>query len=120
MGGKTGARCTVRMRSRKSGTRSVQAASQRDKRTRMSIDTTVVRRRGAQVAYLAALLLGATMVWLAPRPPMEDFPQHVAQVTLLRDLLRGTSPWSDLLRINWFTPYLLGYGATLLLSSAMP
>jgi hypothetical protein len=80
----------------------------------------VVRRRGAQVAYLAALLLGATMVWLAPRPPMEDFPQHVAQVTLLRDLLRGTSPWSDLLRINWFTPYLLGYGVTLLLSAAMP
>jgi hypothetical protein len=51
---------------------------------------------------------------------MLDFPEHAAQVALLHDLLSGTSPWSELVRINWFTPYLVGYGLALPLSFVMP
>ncbi|MFP3374257.1 hypothetical protein, partial [Pseudomonas sp. SIMBA_068] len=32
----------------------------------------------------------------------------------------GQSPWAPLLRINLFTPYLLGYGAAAALSFVMP
>lgn len=51
---------------------------------------------------------------------MVDFPQHAGQVALLHDLAAGTSPWSELFRINLFTPYLVGYGLALPLSFLMP
>ncbi|WP_322042744.1 hypothetical protein [Paraburkholderia sp. J67] len=75
---------------------------------------------------LDGLLLSLTVAiagilfWIAPRPAMVDVPQHAAQVALFRDLIAGTSHWSDLVRINYFTPYLIGYGLALALSVAMP
>ncbi len=80
---------------------------------------------GAQRPLLRALLVltvlsAGAIFWLAPRPPMGDLCEHAAQVALLRDLMAGTSPWGDLVRVNWFTPYLLGYGLAFLLSFAMP
>lgn len=51
---------------------------------------------------------------------MADFAQHAGQVALLHDLAAGTSPWSELFRINLFTPYLVGYGLALPLSFLMP
>ena len=51
---------------------------------------------------------------------MLDLPQHAAQVAIWRDLLQGTSEWQPLLHIDYFTPYLLGDGLALLLSSIMP
>lgn len=44
---------------------------------------------------------------------MIDVPQHAAQVALLNDLLRGKSAWSQLVWINLWTPYLLGYALLL-------
>ncbi len=70
--------------------------------------------------YILAALWGAGIFWLAPHPPMVDLPQHAAQVALLRDLLQGTSPWADFFRINWITPYLIGYGLALPLALIMP
>ena len=64
--------------------------------------------------FLLAALWGAGIFWLAPHPPMVDLPQHAAQVALLRDLLQGASPWADFFRVNWITPYLIGYGLALL------
>ena len=51
---------------------------------------------------------------------MVDFAQHAGQVALLHDLALGTSPWSELFRINLFTPYLVGYGLAFPLSFLMP
>ena len=68
----------------------------------------------------ATVLLGVALMWLAPRLPMTDLPQHAAQVALWRDLLLGTSPWADLVRINLLTPYLIGYGLMLPLSFIVP
>jgi hypothetical protein len=66
------------------------------------------------------VLWGAAIFWLAPHPPMIDLPQHAGQIALLRDMLLDQSPWSDLFRINLFTPYLLGYGLALPLSLVIP
>lgn len=51
---------------------------------------------------------------------MVDMAQHAGQVSLLHDLVAGTSPWSDVFRINLFTPYLVGYGLALPLSFILP
>ena len=69
--------------------------------------------------FLAVALAGAATFWLAPRLPMVDLPQHVGQVTLWRDLLLGVSPFAGDVRINLFTPYLIGYGFALPLAFAM-
>lgn len=63
---------------------------------------------------------GAMIFWIAPHLPMVDIPQHAAQISLLRDLLTGKSPWSAQLQINLVTPYLIGYGLASLLSFVMP
>lgn len=68
------------------------------------------------VALWLAVALGAGSMFLAPRPPMVDFGHHVGQVALWRDLLSGSSPFADFLRINLLTPYLIGYGLALPLS----
>ena len=70
--------------------------------------------------FLASLLWGIAVFWIAPRPPLIDLPQHAGQVALLRDLVAGVSPWSDLFRLNFWTPYLIGYGLALPLSFIMP
>jgi hypothetical protein len=51
---------------------------------------------------------------------MLDLSQHAGQVALLRDLLAGTSRWSDVVHINYFTPYVLGYSLALVLSFVFP
>jgi hypothetical protein len=70
--------------------------------------------------FMLSVAWGVAIFWLAPHPPMIDLPQHAAQVTLLRDLISGTSPWSEYFRINPLTPYVLGYGLALPLSFVMP
>ena len=73
-----------------------------------------------QILFIGTVLLAGALFWIAPRPPMGDLPQHAAQVALLHDLVNGTSPWADLVRANYFTPYLLGYGLAFVLSFVMP
>ena len=73
-----------------------------------------------RVAFAATVFFAAGLMWWAPRLPMTDLPQHAAQVALWRDLIQGHSSWSDLVRINLFTPYLIGYGLALPLSFLFP
>lgn len=72
-----------------------------------------------RVLLTCTVALAGLLFWIAPRPGMGDLPQHAAQITMLHDLITGTSSWSDLVRINYFTPYLLGYGLALGLSFTM-
>ncbi len=60
------------------------------------------------------------LLWLSPRLPMVDLPQHAAQVVMLRDLLLSASAWTDLVEINLGTPYLAGYLLALPLTLVMP
>jgi hypothetical protein len=64
-----------------------------------------------------ASLLATIPVWLPTFPPMSDLPQHASQIVLLGELLHGNPQYEALFRINWFTPYLLGY---LLVYSLVP
>ena len=72
-----------------------------------------------RVLFVLTVLWGALIFWIAPHPPMGDLAQHAGQVALLRDMLLGQSPWSELFRINLFTPYVLGYGLAVPLSMVM-
>jgi hypothetical protein len=40
---------------------------------------------------------------------MTDLAQHEGQVSLMHDLWNGQSKWKNLLSVNYFTPYVLGY-----------
>jgi hypothetical protein len=60
--------------------------------------------------FWAAALWGGGIFWLAAHPPMVDVPAHAGQVALLSDLIFGQGRWAEFLRINWGTPYLIGYG----------
>jgi hypothetical protein len=73
-----------------------------------------------RLAFLATVLFAGATFWFAPRPPMTDLAQHAGQIALWRDLLMGTSKWESLVYINYFTPYLLGYGLALLASFVLP
>ena len=72
--------------------------------------------RAERLLFGLTLFCAAAVMWLAPRLPMADLPQHAAQVALWRDLLLGQSPWAEVVRINLLTPYLIGYGLMLPLS----
>lgn len=86
-----------------------------------SIECLMVQAEKAIRVLFVIVVVGAgSLLWLAPHPPMIDLPQHAAQVAVLHDLLLGQSPWQGLLRINLFTPYLIGYGLALALSFLMP
>ncbi|CAB3800079.1 hypothetical protein [Pararobbsia alpina] len=70
--------------------------------------------------FIAIVLYGGILFWIAPRPPMVDIPQHAAQIATLHDMLLGESPWQRILAVNLFTPYLIGYGLALAFSFVMP
>jgi hypothetical protein len=74
---------------------------------------------GLRVLFVVVVVAGGMLFWLAPHPPMVDLPQHAAQIATLHDLLLHQSPWTDLLQLNLFTPYLLAYGLAVALSFAM-
>ncbi|SAK74236.1 hypothetical protein AWB79_04334 [Caballeronia hypogeia] len=89
-----------------------------------SIKGLAIRERGvppiARILIVVTVLMGMGLFWVAPRLPLCDLPQHAGQVALLRDLIANASPWESVVRVNYFTPYLTGYGLALLLSYAMP
>jgi hypothetical protein len=81
---------------------------------------TALTQTAFRTLLLVVTVAGGAVFWLAPHPPMSDLAQHAGQVAILHDLLVGQSPWDHLLRINLFTPYLLGYGLATALSFLMP
>lgn len=77
-------------------------------RTDWPLANTTVQTR-EMLLVVAASVLATVPVWLATYPPMVDLPQHAAQIALLRNLHDPNFRFADLFRVNWFTPYLLGY-----------
>jgi hypothetical protein len=70
--------------------------------------------------FVLTVVYAGAMFWLSPHLPMSDLPQHAGQVALLRDMLFDRSPWQSLFRINYFTPYQIGYAIALPLSLVIP
>jgi hypothetical protein len=84
------------------------------------VKKTGAEHRIGRVLFYLTLIWGIAIFWIAPRPPLVDFPQHAGQVALWHDLLTGSSAWSKIFLINLYTPYLIGYGLALPLSFLMP
>ena len=57
-----------------------------------------------RLLFLLTLAWAVSIIWIAPRPPMTDLPQHAGQVALLHDMATGNSPWLDLFRTNLSRP----------------
>ena len=57
------------------------------------------------------LIVGLTIVVILNGSylPLVDLPQHAAQVAALDELLKGKSTWTNLVELNFNTPYLVGY-----------
>lgn len=76
--------------------------------------------RLTRLAPWVIFAIGVEIIWIPPWPPMADLPQHAAQAGLLKDLILGRSPWANEVRINLFTPYLIGYALATPLAMVMP
>lgn len=70
--------------------------------------------------FVAAVLLSIAPLWFGQNLPMIDMPQHAAQITALREIWAGNDSFTQLFRVNWFTPYLLGYMLMYVGSLVMP
>ena len=73
-----------------------------------------------RLLFAATLVAAMSLMFLAPRLPLTDLPQHAGQIALWRDLLAGHSAWANLVRVNLFTPYLIGYGLALPFAAVLP
>jgi hypothetical protein len=82
--------------------------------------TVPATRAAGRVLFVLTALWGSAVFWLAPHPPMADLAQHAGQVMLLRDLIFGNGRWGEVVRLNWLTPYLIGYLLALPLSLVLP
>lgn len=67
-----------------------------------------------------AILLSLTPLWVGTYLPLVDLPQHAAQISALRSIWGGDEAMNALFRVNWFTPYLLGYLLLYALALVMP
>jgi len=59
-----------------------------------------------EVCGILAATAGLVVIWLPEYPPGIDLPGHATQIHLWMNLDQFSG---DLYRVNWFTPYLLGY-----------
>lgn len=62
-----------------------------------------------KILFVLVVLLTVGFLMYPAYLPMADLPQHAAQVVALDGLLKHRSPWSDMVMLNWDTPYLTMY-----------
>ena len=85
----------------------------------MNNNTFALPPRVERITFYLILFITTAFLFYSPYLPMVDLPQHAAQVATLDDLLKNRSPWSNLVILNWDTPYLTGYALWLLLYQFM-
>lgn len=73
-----------------------------------------------RLIFWVVTLLSGGIFWLSAHPPMIDIPQHAAQVALLLDFVNHDTQRLSPFYINYFTPYLLGYGLWCALGLVLP
>lgn len=60
--------------------------------------------------HVLVIVIAICFLWIPEYLPMIDLPQHAAQVSLFIAMLEGHSSFSDIVEVNYFTPYWIGYG----------
>ncbi len=76
---------------------------------------TLFSEKWERILFVIIVITTVIFLWYPYYLPMLDLPQHASQITLLNDLLKGKSPWSHLVQLNWDTPYLTIYLTWLLI-----
>ncbi|HNW35506.1 MAG TPA: hypothetical protein PKM25_11275, partial [Candidatus Ozemobacteraceae bacterium] len=67
--------------------------------------------------FICCSLLTILAMYQAEYPPMVDLPQHAAQIALWKEFGNPALDIGSQYEVNWFTPYVLAYGLTILLTS---
>lgn len=62
-----------------------------------------------RLLFAVALTLSVVPLWIPQFLPLVDVPQHAAQVASLHELWSSNALFTDVLMVNWFTPYIGGY-----------
>lgn len=62
-----------------------------------------------KILFLVTVVLIVAIILSGSYLPMVDLPQHAAQVATLDAILKNQSSWSDIVELNFETPYLIGY-----------
>lgn len=76
--------------------------------------------RGWRCTQLFLLSIALFIILWPTWPPIGDLPQHAAQVAWLQRFAAGdTGPLGELFRVNFATPYLVGYGLTWLIANVV-
>ena len=70
--------------------------------------------------FYLTLCSAGLLFQITPHLPMVDIPQHAAQISLLKDILNGGSPWAKISQVNYLTPYIFPMMTGLGLSYIMP
>lgn len=73
-----------------------------------------------QKLFWFVLFLSLLPLWVVVYPPMVDIPQHAAQISALQQMWAGNTAFTEVFRINWFTPYLMGYLSVYFLALLFP
>ena len=73
-----------------------------------------------QRLFVAMVFLSVVPLWIGRYLPLVDLPQHAGQVVVLQQLWAGDAGLAEIFRVNWFTPYLLGYLLLYVLALVLP
>ena len=61
------------------------------------------------IIFYALVLASVVPILGVDYLPSMDLPQHAAQIQGLREYWNGNADYTEMFRVNWFTPYLLAY-----------
>jgi hypothetical protein len=71
-------------------------------------------------AFALCALAALAPIWLVTYPPMQDLPQHAAQIFMWQHYDDPGFNFSERLEFQWFIPYLLGYTLWRVLAFFLP
>jgi hypothetical protein len=77
-----------------------------------------VDSRAFIVAFALCSLAALCVLWIPKYLPMTDLPQHAAQVSIWKHLNDPAYGFGDVFELQYFTPYLMGYGLARLFAEA--
>jgi hypothetical protein len=77
-------------------------------------------RRSYWIAFVLCAVAATVPLLVTDVLPMSDLPEHMAQVSIWKHFDDPCHRFSEIYRLHWTTPYLLGYVLTRLLAEWLP
>jgi hypothetical protein len=79
-----------------------------------------VADRSFFAAFLSCSLIALCVLWIPKYLPMADMPQHAAQISIWKHYDDPSFGFREAFELQYFTPYLLGYGIARLFAVVLP